>query len=110
MLQIRGNWQFVSVVDKINLAEEEKPVSAVAADEEEELQRTDLDRQMDDVASYPDRWMKAAADAAKIAERRMEEAAKEAESKAVATKATAAKATNFLSFLVRLCKYRCTLF
>ena len=46
----------------------------------------------------------AAAEAAKISKRGMEEAAKEARVK------SAAKATDFFLFLVRVCTYRCTMF
>ena len=49
--------------------------------------------------------MEAAAEAAKIDERGMKEVAEEAEVKAVA-----AKATTFLSFLVGVRTYRCTMF
>ena len=94
MLQIRGNWQFTSVVDDIVSADEENDAASAAAEEEEELQHTN-----------PERRMEAAAEAAKIAERGMKEDDKEAE-----VKATAAKATTFLLFLVRVCTDRCTMF
>ena len=95
MLQIRGNWQFTSVVDDIVSADEENyAASAAAEEEEEELRHTD-----------PERRMEAAAEVDKISERGMKEDDKEAEVKAIA-----AKATIFLLLLVRVCTDRCTMF
>ena len=50
LLQIRGNWQFVSVVDGIASAEEDNTDTTTAAEEEEELWQTDLKRQMEAAA------------------------------------------------------------
>ena len=49
--------------------------------------------------------MEAIVEAAKISKREMTEATKEAK-----VKSASAKATTFLSFLVRVCTYRCTMF
>ena len=94
MLQIRGNWQFTSVINEITSSDEENAAAAVAAEREEELRWTNLEI-----------WMEAATEAAKTTERGMKEAAKEAEVKGAATKDTA-----FLSLLVRVYTYMCKSF
>ena len=65
----------MSVVDEIALAEEEDNDAATATKEEEEMWRTELERWVGSAANNPERSMEAAAEAAKIAERGMKEAA-----------------------------------
>ena len=110
MLQIHENWQFASVIDEIASAEEENAAAATAAEEEEDLQRTNLKRRMEAVASHLEIRTEAAAEAAKITKRGMKEAVEESEVKAAASKSTADKATNFLLFLVGVCTDMCTMF
>ena len=64
-----------------------------------------MERWAEDVDADLERRTEAAAEAAKITERGMKEAAEETE-----VKYAAAKATTFLSFLVRVHTYRCTMF
>ena len=68
--------------------EEEDADAVAAADEEEEIQWTDLERQMEAAAADLERQMEAVAEADKIAKRGMKEAAEESMVKAAATKAT----------------------
>ena len=58
MLQIRGNWQFASVVDEIASAWEGNAAAAAAsAKEEDYLRRTDPERHMEAVAANLERQM-----------------------------------------------------
>ena len=104
-LQIRGNWKFASVIDGIDSSKEDNAATTAASREEADLQRNKLERRMEAAASDLDIQMKAVAEAAKIAKRGIKEASEEAWVKAAASKATA-----FLSVLVGVCTYRCTMF
>ena len=79
------------------MTEEDNNATTADAKEEEELLRNDLERRMESSASGLERWMEDAMEAAKISERGMKKASKEANVKSAATKATA-----FLLFLVRV--------
>ena len=105
MIQICGNWQFTSVINDIASSEEDNTAAGAAAEEEEELRRTDQEIQLEAAAVNPEIRTEETAEATKIAERGINEAAKEAEIQAAAVKATA-----FLWFLVRVRTYRCTVF
>ena len=61
------NWKFASVVNNITSAEEDKSAAAASTEEKEDLQRTNLERRMED-----------AAEAAAIGEKVMKEAVEEA--------------------------------
>ena len=99
------NWKFTSVVDKIASPDEQNTVSATYAKEEEDMQWTNVERQVQAVAADMERQMEATEEAANITERGIKEAAEEAE-----VKAATAKASAFLSFLVGVRTYRCTVF
>ena len=48
LLQIRGNWQFTSVIDEMASAEEENAAAPAAAEEEEEeLRQTNPERHIE---------------------------------------------------------------